>query len=169
MGSHDCRQAPCWGRKGSAPLSQWHMKVFVSQERPPRAFWFRSEGIPENNSNHTLTPSCGEGGRHNHRSVTTKQRKRNQQQPVGSLLSAHLPHSSTESNDTFKQAFSYKTHTYCKKIKSPGARPLNATILLTFTLKQRKDRLTLAALAANTTGNQPQVQSADDHDDFTTA
>lgn len=150
-------------RKASVTLSQWHVKGFLSQQRPPRGFWFRSEGIPENNSNHTLSPSCGEGGHHNHRSIKTNQLKRKQQQPVGSLLTAHFTHISTESNYTFKQVFPYKTHTYCKKINNQWVRPLNAHRPAHVYVKTKKTHsLTLGAFAANTTGNQPQVQSADD-------
>lgn len=138
------------------------MKVFLSQQRPPRGFWFRSEGIPEN-SNHTLSPSCGEGGHHNHSSIETNQLKRKRQQLVGSLLTAHFTHISTQSNDTFKQVFSYKTHTSCRKINTQWARPLNAHHPAHVYVRTKKTHsLTLGAFAANTTGNQPQVQSADD-------
>lgn len=60
-------------------LSRWHVKVLLTQQRPPRGVLvsFRSEGIPENNSNDTPSPPCGAGGLHNHKSIKINQLKKN--------------------------------------------------------------------------------------------
>lgn len=47
----------------------------LSGVRPPRGdlVSFRSEGIPENNSNDTPPPSCGAEGLHNHNPIKINQ------------------------------------------------------------------------------------------------
>lgn len=145
-------------RKESVKLSQWHMKVLLAQQSPPRGVLvsFSSEGIPENNSNDTHCLKSIEIIRLK-KAATTSHRY--------SLFTRHFSRFSIELNYPSKQVFSYKKHMYCKKINNPIDEvlesPTSCSCLCTLKTK-RKHSLTLRAVAANTTVKQREVQSADD-------